>query len=108
MYCTKLFHNETAQTQFNPTYVHDVPLLPLHLEHLQKKQKAKEHIKKVEKCVIKWTEKKQIVGIEDEVKDVQQLCQRAIVHRPGTYPNPPPPHPPPPGGGGGGGDFWRQ
>ena len=73
-----IFHNKAAQTQFSPTHVHDVALLPLHLEHLKQKQEAKERIKKMNDYVTKWIEKKQTVGTQEELKVLQQRCEEAM------------------------------
>ena len=73
-----IFYNKTAQTKFSPEYVHDVPMLPLHLEHWKQKQEAREHIKAVKNYVTEWTGKKQTVGAQDKLEDAQQLCQEAM------------------------------
>ena len=72
-----IFYNETAQTQFSPEYVPEIPVLPLHLKHREKKQEAKEHIQKVKDCVTEWIGKKEIVG-DQLLKDAQQRCQDAM------------------------------
>ena len=73
-----IFHNKAAQTQFSPIHVHDVPMFPLILEHLKQTQEAKEHINKVKEYATKWIEKKQIVGTQEGMKDVQRRCEKAM------------------------------
>ena len=72
-----IFYNETAETEFSPEYVHEIPVLPLHLEHRKQKQKARELIQKVENFVNEWIGKKEIVG-DQLLKDAQLHCQNAM------------------------------
>ena len=72
-----IFYNKTAQTQFSPEYVPEIPVLPLHLKHREKKQEAKERIQKVKDYVTEWIGKKEIVG-DQLLKDAQQRCQEAM------------------------------
>ena len=72
-----IFYNKTAETEFSPEYVPEVPVLPLHLEHREQKQKAKELIQKVENFVNEWIGKKEIVG-DQLLKDAQLHCQNAM------------------------------
>ena len=72
-----IFYNKTAQTEFSPEYVPEIPVLPLHLKHRKQKQKAKEHIQSVENYVTEWTGKKEIVG-DQLLEDARQHCQEAM------------------------------